>query len=156
MALIGLAALAASLLHGPALGLFGLAGSYATPFLIASTAPAFASLSLFIAFVTAVAFLLHAQRPSRIVTLAAVAGHGAWTVMIAFAMRGLLWPSFLVVAGAALAWLLLKELLLLRRRGGGRPLRPAPFAISRLVAKPRAPGVSAVVWGGVGAPAPPP
>ncbi len=154
MALIGLSALAASLLHGPALGLFGLAGSYVTPFLIASTAPAFASLSLFIAFVTATAFLLHAWRPSRIVTLAAVAGHGAWTVLIAFAMRGLLWPSFLIVAGAVLAWLLLKELPLLRRRGEVAPWRPASFDITGLAAIAVPLVISGVLWVGLGAPGP--
>lgn len=154
MALIGLSALAASLLHGPALGLFGLVGSYVTPFLIASTAPAFASLSLFIAFVTATAFLLHALRPSRIVTLAAVAGHGAWTVMIAFAVRGLPWPSFLAVAGAVLAWLLLKELPLLRRRGEVAPWRPASFDITGLVAIAVPLVISGVLWVGLGAPGP--
>ncbi|MDP3601660.1 MAG: DUF2339 domain-containing protein [Bosea sp. (in: a-proteobacteria)] len=154
MALIGLSALAASLLHGPALGLFGLVGSYVTPFLITSTAPAFASLSLFITVVTATAFLLHAQRPSRIVTLAAVAGHGAWTVMIAFAMRGLLWPSFLAVAGAVLAWLLLKEWPLLRRRGEVRPWRPASFDITGLVAIAVPLVIAGVLWVGLGAPGP--
>jgi uncharacterized membrane protein len=154
MALIGLSALAASLLHGPALGLFGLVGSYVTPFLIASTAPAFATLSLFIAFVTATAFVLHAQRPSRIVTLAAVAGHGAWTVMIAFAMRGLLWPSFLVVAGAVLAWLLLKELPLLRRRDEAQPWRPASLDITSLVAIAVPLVISGALWVGLGAPGP--
>ncbi len=154
MALIGLSALAASLLHGPALGLFGLVGSYVTPFLITSTAPAFASLSLFITFVTATAFLLHARRPSRIVTLAAVAGHGAWTVMIAFAMRGLLWPSFLAVAGAVLAWLLVKELPLLRRRGEARPWRPASFDIIGLIAIAVPLVIAGVLWVGLGAPGP--
>lgn len=154
MALIGLSALAASLLHGPALGLFGLVGSYVTPFLIASTAPAFASLSLFITFVTATAFLLHARRPSRIVTLAAVAGHGAWTVMIAFAMRGLLWPSFLAIAGAVLAWLLLKELPLLRRRGEFVPWRSVSFDITGLAAIAVPLVISGVLWVALGAPGP--
>jgi uncharacterized membrane protein len=150
MALIGLSALAASLLHGPALGLFGLVGSYVTPFLISSTAPAFASLSLFIALVTATAFLLHARRPSRIVTLAAVAGHGAWTVMIAFAMRGLFWPSFLAVAGALLAWLLLKELPLWRRRGQVAAWRPVTFDLAGLVAIAVPLVIAGVLWVGMG------
>jgi len=154
MALIGLSALAASLLHGPALGLFGLVGSYVTPFLIASTVPAFATLSFFIAFVTATAFVLHAQRPSRIVTLAAVAGHGAWTVMIAFAMRGLLWPSFLAMAGAVLAWLLLKELPLLRRRGEVAPWRLVSFDITGFVAIAVPLVIAGVLWVGMGAPGP--
>jgi uncharacterized membrane protein len=154
MALIGLAALTASLLHGPALGLFGLVGSYVTPFLISSTAPAFASLSIFIAVVTATAFLLHAWRPSRIITLAAVAGHGAWTMMIAFALRGLLWPSVLAVAGAALAWLLLKELPALRRRGESSGWRPLSFDLTGLIAIAVPLIIAGVLWVGFGTPGP--
>ena len=152
MALIGLLALAASLLHGPALGLFGLAGSYATPFLITSTAPAFASLSLFVAFVTATAFLLHALRPSRAVTMAAVAGHGAWTVLIALALRGLVWPSFLIVSGCVLAWLLLKELPLLRRRRAAGQGHLAALDITGLVALAVPLVISGVLWVAMGAP----
>lgn len=154
MALIGLSALAASLLHGPALGLFGLVGSYVTPFLITSTAPAFASLSFFIALVTATAFLLHARRPSRIVTLAAVAGHGAWTVIIAFAVRGLFWPSLLAVAGALLAWLLLKELPLWRRRGEAPVWRPVTFDLTGLFAIAVPLVIAGVLWVGMGGPGP--
>ncbi|WP_342361827.1 DUF2339 domain-containing protein [Terrarubrum flagellatum] len=109
MGLIGLAALAASLLHGQLLGVFGLLGSYATPALVASTAPDFSSLSLFLSFVTMVAFLLHGQRPSRLVTLGAVAGHGVWTLLIALFARSVVWPSFLLVVGAVLGLALLKE-----------------------------------------------
>lgn len=109
MGLIGLAALAASLLHGPVLGLFGLVGSYATPLLVASTAPSFSALSLFLTFVTAVAFLLHARQPGRVVTLGAVAGHGIWTALIGLSGQSPTWSSLLLVAGAVLALGLLKE-----------------------------------------------
>ena len=154
MGLIGLSALAASLLHGPALGLFGLAGSYVTPFLIASTAPAFASLSIFLTVVTATAFLLHVRRPNRIVTLAAVAGHGVWTVLIAFAMRGLLWPSFLAIASAVLAWLLLKELPERLHAGKAAAWRPVSFDLTGLFAIGTPLVVTGVLWVGFGGPGP--
>lgn len=119
MGLLGLAALFASLLHGPALGLFGLVGSYATPVLVASTAPNHASLSLFIAFVTSVAFLLHVHRPSRSVTLAAVAGHGLWTGLIGLVAGSVTWAAVLLVLGAVLALGLLREWPARHRRAGG-------------------------------------
>ena len=109
MGLIGLAALAASLLHGPVLGLFGLVGSYATPLLVASTAPNFPALSVFLALVTAVAFLIHAWQPSRVVTLGAIAGHGIWTALIGLSGESPTWSSLLLVVGAVLALVLLKE-----------------------------------------------
>jgi uncharacterized membrane protein len=109
MGLIGLGALAASLIHGPMLGIFGLLGSYVTPFLVASSAPNFAALSIFIAVVTAAAFAIHNLRPNRAVTLGAVIGHSLWTLVIALAERGGGWSSFLIVAGAALGLGLLKE-----------------------------------------------
>ncbi len=152
MALIGLAALAASLLHGPALGLFGVVGSYVTPFLISSTAPAFASLSLFVALVTTIAFLLHVRQPSRIVTLAAVAGHGSWIVLTAWAMRGLFWPSFLVVSGTVLAWLILKELPSRRSRGAAGQPRFASLDITGLVALAVPLVISGVIWVAMGSP----
>lgn len=109
MGLIGLAALAASLLHGPVLGLFGLVGSYATPLLVASSAPNFPALSVFLALVTAVAFLIHAWQPSRVVTLGAIAGHGIWTALIGLSGESPTWSSLLLVVGAVLALVLLKE-----------------------------------------------
>lgn len=119
MGLLGLAALSASLLHGPALGLFGLVGSYATPFLVSSTAPNYASLSLFISFVTSVAFLLHARRPSRAVTLAAVAGHGLWTLLIGLVAGSVTWAAVLLILGAVLALGLLREWPAWRGRADG-------------------------------------
>lgn len=130
MGLIGLAALAASLLHGTALGLFGLVGSYATPFLVSSSAPSLLSLSLFIAVVTAAAFLMHTRRPDRLVTLGAVAGHGLWTLLIAEAERGDVWSGFLIVAGAGLALALLLEWPL--RQEPSRTARATPFDTIRV------------------------
>ncbi|QEL26912.1 DUF2339 domain-containing protein (plasmid) [Bosea sp. F3-2] len=153
MALIGLAALGASVIHGPALGLFGLIGSYATPLLISSTAPAFASLSLFITFVTATAFLLHIRRPSTLLTLAAVSGHAAWTALIAFAMQGLFWPSFLLIAGATLALLLIKEIPSIKGRQD-RPWSIAGFDLTSIIAIAVPVILAGVLWVGFGGPTP--
>lgn len=152
MAIIGLSALAASLLHGPVLGLFGLVGSYVTPFLISSTAPAFASLSLFITFVTTIAFSLHLRRPSTIVTLSAVAGHAAWTILIAMAMQGAFWPAFLVVAGAVLAVLLVKELPAFRQQAPSEKWLKGGFEITSLAAIATPLIVSGIIWVGFGGP----
>lgn len=155
MGLLGLAALSASLLHGPALGLFGLLGSYATPFLVASTAPNFVALALFITFVTAVAFLLHQRRPSRIVTLGAVAGHGAWTLLIAFAGGNVSWAAWLAASGSALALGLLREWPALRGRAqpdGG--WRIAGFELTSLIAIGVPLVLSGILWTSHGGPAP--
>jgi len=151
MALIGLAALGASVIHGPTLGLFGLIGSYATPLLISSTAPAFASLSLFITFVTATAFLLHMRRPSTLLTLAAVAGHAIWTALIAFAMQGLFWPSFLLIAGATLALLLIKEVPVIKGRQS-TPWSIAGFDLTGIIAIAIPVILAGVLWVGFGGP----
>jgi uncharacterized membrane protein len=155
MGLLGLAALSASLLHGPALGLFGLLGSYATPFLVASTAPNFVALALFITFVTAVAFLLHQRRPSRIVTLGAVAGHGAWTLLIAFAGGNLTWAAWLAGSGAVLALGLLREWPVARGRAepdGG--WRIAGFDLTGFIAIGVPLVLSGILWTSHGGPAP--
>ena len=117
MGLLGIGALAASVLHGPLFGLFGLVGSYATPLLVSSTAPAFGTLSFFIAAVTGVAFFLHARRPERLVTLGAVSGHGVWSWLIAtYEPTGKGWSSFLIVVASALGLALLKEIPAIRAR----------------------------------------
>lgn len=155
MGLIGLAALSASLLHGPALGLFGLLGSYATPFLVASTAPNFVALALFITFVTAVAFLLHQRRPSRIVTLGAVAGQGAWTLLIAFAGGNVTWAAWLAASGSVLALGLLREWPALRGRTGfDGGWRIAGFELTSFIAIGVPLVLSGILWTSHGGPAP--
>lgn len=154
MGLIGLAALAASLIHGPILGLFGLVGSYATPMLVASTAPSYASLSIFIAFVTTTAFLLHARRPSRVVTLGAVAGHGIWTLLIALAGHNPAWASFLLIVGAVLALILLKEWPALRGRAAQGVWMVLGFDAIGLIAIAVPLVLSGVIWAADGGPAP--
>lgn len=158
MGLIGLAALAASLVHGPALGLFGLVGSYATPLLVSSSAPSYSALSLFVAVVTGVAFLLHGRRPSRMVTLGAVAGHGAWTCLIGIAEAGAFWSPFLLMIGAVLALVLIKEWSALRARAS-----IGAFDAARLGARFDLTGftaiavpliLSGVIWTGFGGPSP--
>lgn len=155
MGLLGLAALSASLLHGPALGLFGLLGSYATPFLVASTAPNFVALALFITFVTAVAFLLNRRRPSRIVTLGAVAGHGAWTLLIAFAGGNVSWAAWLAASGSVLALGLLREWPAWRGRAGpDGGWRIAGFELTSLIAIGVPLVLSGILWTSHGGPAP--
>ncbi|RDJ19727.1 DUF2339 domain-containing protein [Bosea caraganae] len=154
MAAIGLAALAASLVHGPVLGLFGLVGSYVTPLLVSSTAPSIASLALFLGFVTTVAFLLPARRPSRVVTLGAVAGHGIWTLLIAFAGHGVLWPAVLLVIAAVLALALLKEWPAWRGRDAEGAWLIAGFDATGLIAIAVPLVLSGVIWVAFGGPAP--
>ena len=154
MGLVGLAALTASLVHGPVLGLFGLVGSYATPMLVASTAPSYSSLSIFLAFVTTIAFLLHGRRPSRVVTLGAVAGHGIWILLIALAGHSLAWASFLLIVGATLALLLLKEWPALRGRSTQGAWIVSGFDVIGLVAIAVPLVLSGVIWTSDGGSAP--
>jgi uncharacterized membrane protein len=55
---VALATLAAALLHGPALAALGLVGAYVTPLLIASEEPNYWALYVYLAVVTAAAFVL--------------------------------------------------------------------------------------------------
>src|SRR5215470_3754884 len=106
MGAVGLSALAASLLHGPRFGLFGLVGSYVTPIMIGGIATNYMALSIFIAIVTTAAFFLHLRRPSTALLAGAVIGHTIWTGLIALGPDTLGWGSFLLIAAIALATLL--------------------------------------------------
>ena len=55
---VALATLGAALLHGPALAALGLVGAFVTPLLVASTAPNYWALYIYLAVVTAAAFAL--------------------------------------------------------------------------------------------------
>lgn len=112
MGALGLAALATSLVHGPYFGLFGLVGSYVTPLLVSGTAPNLPALSVFIAVVTAAAFLIERQRPSMLLLGGAIGGHAIWTALIALAAGGGIWAAFLLIA---------VTLILTARLEAGRP-----------------------------------
>jgi uncharacterized membrane protein len=59
---VALATLGAALLHGPALAALGLVGAFVTPMLIASDAPNYWALYIYLAVVTAAAFVLGRMR----------------------------------------------------------------------------------------------
>ena len=59
---VALATLGAALLHGPALAALGLVGAFVTPLLVASTAPNYWALYIYLAVVTAAAFALARMR----------------------------------------------------------------------------------------------
>src|SRR5262245_28776223 len=109
MGAIGLSALAASLLHGPRFGLFGLVGSYVSPVLISGIEPNYAALSIFMAIVTTVAFLLHMRRPSTALLGGAVVGHTIWTGLIALGPNASGWGSFLLIVAIVLATLIVES-----------------------------------------------
>jgi uncharacterized membrane protein len=109
MGAIGLSALAASLLHGPRFGLFGLVGSYVSPIMISGIEPNYVALSIFVAIVTAVAFLLHMRRPSTALLGGAVAGHTIWTWLIALGPNASGWGSFLLIVAIVLATLIVES-----------------------------------------------
>lgn len=101
-AAIGLAALAASLLHGPKFGFFGLLGSYATPLLVSRSEPTPAALGLFVIFVSATAWGLQMRRRSRLMQAGTIAGHAFWALALA-QMGSTDWTALLALTGATLA-----------------------------------------------------
>src|SRR5258708_24549733 len=58
LGIVALATLAAALLHGPALAALGLIGAEATPLLVATGTPNYWALYVYLAVVTAAAFVL--------------------------------------------------------------------------------------------------
>jgi uncharacterized membrane protein len=78
LGVVGLATLAAALLHGPALAGLGLIGAYVTPFLISTKEPSFWALYLYLAVVTAAAFALARLRMWRWLAIATVAFSALW------------------------------------------------------------------------------
>ena len=77
---VALATLAAALLHGPALAGLGLVGAYVTPLLVAPTSPNYWSLYIYLAVVTAAAFLLARIRMWRWLAITAIVFSAMWTL----------------------------------------------------------------------------
>jgi uncharacterized membrane protein len=75
---VALATLAAALLHGPALAGLGVVGAYVTPLLVASNAPNYWALVIYLAVVTAAAFALARARLWRWLALTAIAAGFLW------------------------------------------------------------------------------
>jgi uncharacterized membrane protein len=78
LGLVALATLAAALLHGPWLAALGLVGAYVTPLLVSSSEPNFWALYLYLAVVTAAAFVLARMRLWRWLAITAVAASALW------------------------------------------------------------------------------
>jgi uncharacterized membrane protein len=81
MAAIGLAAIAASLVHGQALAGLGLLGSFVTPVLVASNAPSPWSLFGFLAIILAATGVIARIRDWPLLMGAAFAGTGVWCLI---------------------------------------------------------------------------
>ena len=78
LGLVALGTIAAALVHGRLLAGIGLLGSYATPVLVASTAPSPWALFGFLAVVLAASAVIAARRAWRGLMTAAIAGIGLW------------------------------------------------------------------------------
>jgi uncharacterized membrane protein len=107
LGIVALAALAAAMLHGPALAALGLVGAEVTPLLVASDKPDYWALYLYLAVVTAAAFALARLRLWRWLAVAALA-FGLFWALPDIALAGAAAPHlFHAVAGFALAALLI-------------------------------------------------
>jgi len=109
LGVVGLATLAAALLHGPALAGLGLVGAYVTPFLISTKEPNFWALYLYLAVVTAAAFALARLRLWRWLAVAAVAFSALWMFpgLLDASLHSTAPHAFYVVACFVLAALLI-------------------------------------------------
>ncbi len=81
LALVALATIGLSLLHGQALAGLGLLGSYVTPVLVASEAPSAWTLFLYLAVVQVAAIAIAGQRRWRFLSTAAIIGAGLWSLV---------------------------------------------------------------------------
>jgi uncharacterized membrane protein len=109
LGLVALATLAAALLHGPALAGLGLVGAYVTPLLVASDHPDYWSLYIYLAVVTAAAFVLARLRMWRWLAVTAIGFALLWTFpgIVDDRVDALPPHAFHVVVGFALAALLI-------------------------------------------------
>ncbi|MPZ37783.1 MAG: DUF2339 domain-containing protein [Rhizobiales bacterium] len=104
LGIVAMATLAAALLHGPALAGLGLIGAYVTPLIVTTDKPNFWALYLYIAVVTAAAFMLARARMWRWLAVTAVAFGLFWTLpgLALLNQIGVGAHAFHVVAGFAL------------------------------------------------------
>jgi uncharacterized membrane protein len=106
LGLVALATLAAALLHGPALAGLGVVGAFVTPVLVASDKPDYWALYVYIAIVTGAAFALARVRMWRWLATTTIAFGVLWS-LVGMGQPGLLSPhAFSVMAGFALAAML--------------------------------------------------
>ena len=79
LGIVAVLTLAAALLHGPALAGIGLIGAYVTPILVASEAPDYWALYIYLAIVTAAAFALARARLWQWLAIGAIVLSFLWT-----------------------------------------------------------------------------
>jgi uncharacterized membrane protein len=105
LGLVALSTLAAALLHGPALAGLGVVGAFVAPLLVASTAPDYWSLYIYIAVVTGAAFALARARLWPWLAITAIALGALWTLPGAngYPVEAIGAHVFNAVAGYALA-----------------------------------------------------
>jgi len=80
LGVVAMATLAAALLHGPALAGLGLVGAYVTPLLVSTSRPDYWSLYIYLAVVTAAAFVLARFRMWRWLAITAIVFAFLWTL----------------------------------------------------------------------------
>jgi uncharacterized membrane protein len=109
LGIVALATLAAALLHGPALAALGLVGAQVTPLLVATDKPNYWALYIYLAVVTAAAFVLSRLRLWRWLAVTAVAFGVFWALPgLGDAASGTVAPHvFHATAGFVLAALII-------------------------------------------------
>ncbi len=109
LGVVALATLAAALLHGPALAGLGLVGAYVTPLLVASDHPDYWSLYIYLAVVSAAAFMLARMRMWRWLAITAIGFAVLWVFpgIADHHVDALPARAFHIVVGFALAALLI-------------------------------------------------
>ncbi len=109
LGIVALATLAAALLHGPALAALGLVGAQVTPLLVATDTPNYWALYIYLAVVTAAAFVLARLRLWRWLAVTAVAFGVFWALPgLGDAASGTVAPHvFHATAGFVLAALII-------------------------------------------------
>lgn len=100
---IGVATIAAALVHGQALAGIGLVGSMATPALVSSQAPNPWALFVYLAIVLAATAAIARMRDWKFLIAAAFFGTGAWTIAYMMAAPGTDLPVILFIDAVTLA-----------------------------------------------------
>jgi uncharacterized membrane protein len=104
LGIVALGTLAAALVHGPWLAGLGVVGAYVTPLIISTDKPNFWALYLYLAVVTAAAFMLARARMWRWLAITAIAFGLFWTLPGLALLKdiGIASHAFHVIAGFAL------------------------------------------------------
>lgn len=100
---IGIATIAAALVHGQALAGIGLVGAMATPMLIASEAPNPWALFVYLAIVLAATGVIARMRDWKLLMAAAFAGTGIWTILYMMDAPGANLSAILFIDAVTLA-----------------------------------------------------